>query len=159
MDIKILLLIIVSSFLFLAGCQAPTTFEKSISLLPPEVEIADPNVPAPEPVDPLDVLAAVEKIAGNAGLQPYTTGNDEASLLDIADSELLDDMNGSKNVTEWKHPNLPVYLTITRKNEEILLLLNHTPDASGKPNSDAVKLYETIEKQLSQYLTDLEMTN
>ena len=148
-----LLFIIVSSAVLLSGCQAPTTFETSISLLPPEVETADPNIPAPEPVDPLDVLIAVEKIASKAGLEPYTAGDDEAFLLDIADTDLLDESGSSSmNVTEWKHPNLPVYLTVTRKNEEILLLLNHTPDETGKPNPDAKKLFEVIQKQLTEII-------
>lgn len=145
------LLAITFGILLLSGCQMPTTFETSISLLPSEVETADPNVPIPEPVDPLDVLIAVEKVAGKAGLELYTADDDEMSLLDIADSDLLDNTNHSKmNVTEWKHPGLPVYLTVTRKSEEILILLNHTPDERGKPNPDAQKLFETIQKQLAE---------
>lgn len=144
-----ILAITIATLLFLPGCQAPTTFETSISLLPAEIENADPNIPVPQPPDPLDILIAVEKIAGKAGLQPYTAGDDEASLLDIADSDLADDANNDKmNVTEWKHPDLPVYLTVTRKSDEILILLNHTPDASGKPNPAAQKLFESVQKQL-----------
>ncbi|MBL7215206.1 MAG: hypothetical protein ISS71_05965 [Phycisphaerae bacterium] len=144
-----ILLIIAGVILFLCGCLESTSYERSISLLPPAMENTDPNIPPAEPVDPLDMLAAVEKIAGKAGLKPYTATSDEISLLDIADADLLDDTNSGKmNVTEWKHPELPVYLTVTRKTEEILILLNHTPDATGKPNRPAQKLFEAIQKQL-----------
>ena len=149
-----ILVIIMTGLIFLPGCLESTSYERSVSLLPPMIENADPNIPAPEPIDPLDVLIAAEKIAGKAGLKPYAAGDDEASLLDIADSDLLDDTNGGKiNVTEWKHPELPVYLTVTRKSEEVLILLNHTPDATGKPDPAAKKLFEFIQKQLAEKLT------
>ena len=149
-----LLLIIMAGVAMFCGCQAPTMFETSVSLLPVTIESEDPNTPPVqvEPPNALDVLIAVEKIAGKAGLKPYTSSYEEVSLLDIADSDdLLDDANSDTiNVSEWKHPELPVYLTVTRKDEEILILLNHTPDAAGKPNSDAVKLFKAIGKQLAK---------
>ena len=139
--------------LFLSGCQTPTTFQHVISLHIPPAGYTDPNVPEAKPIDPLDILSAIEKTAGKTGLKPYTTNADEASLLDIADSDLTDDMNNGKmNVTEWKHPELPVYLTITRKAEEILILLNHTSDTAGKPNPAAQKLFESIQKQLKEMI-------
>ena len=150
-----LLFIILAGTAFLCGCQAPTTFETSVSLLPAAVENVDPDAAPGEPVDPLDVLIAVEKIAGKAGLKPYRTAEDEASLLDIADSDLLDDTNSDTiNVTEWKHPELGVYLTVTRKPEEILILLNHSPDASGKPNRAAQKLFDSLQKQLTEMIVN-----
>ena len=149
-----LLLIIMAGVAMFCGCQAPTMFETSVSLLPVTIESEDPNTPPVqvEPPDALDVLVAVEKIAGKAGLKPYTSSYEEVSLLDMADSDdLLDDANTNTiNVSEWKHPELPVYLTVTRKPEEILILLNHTPEAGGKANSDAVKLFKAIGKQLSE---------
>ena len=147
-----LLIIIAAGLLLFSGCLESTSYERSVSLLPAVVEGADPNIPAAEPVEPLDVLSAVEKIAGKAGLKPYTSSYEEVSLLDMADTDdLLGDANSDTiNVSEWKHPELPVYLTITRKPDEILILLNHTPEAAGKPNSDAVKLFNAIQKQLSQ---------
>ena len=147
-------LIIAGMVVLFSGCQSPTMFETSVSLLPVTIESEDPNTPPVqvEPPDPLAVLIAVEKIAGKAGLKPYTSTYEEVSLLDMADSDdLLDDANrGTINVSEWKHPELPVYLTVTRKDEEILILLNHTPDAAGKPDTDAVKLFKAIGKQLSE---------
>lgn len=146
-----LFLILVSCLLLLPGCQTAATFETSVSLVPEVVENGDPNVPTSEPPDPLDVLIAVEKIAGKAGLKPYSTGQDETSLLDIADSDLMEDsQSDTVNVTEWKHPDLPVYLTVTRKTEEILILLNQAPDASGKLDPDAQKLFDSIRKQLTE---------
>jgi len=142
---------------WLTGCVESTSYETSVSLLPTVIENTDPNT-APivrEPVDPLDVRAAVEKIAGKAGLKPYLTGDEEASLLDIADSDLSDQTTDTINVIEWKHPDLPVYLTLTRKNEEVLILLHHTPDASGKSNPDAAKLHKSIEKQLVKAVAEL----
>ncbi len=149
MNTKIyLLLIIAGIILFLSGCLEPTSYERSVSLLPAVIEGVDPNMPEP---DPLDVLAAAEKIAGKAGLKPYTASHEEVSLLDIADSGLLGETHSDEiNVTEWKHPDLAVYLTVTRKPEEILILLNHTPDAAGKPNRPAQKLFESIQKQLAE---------
>ena len=158
LNIKSFLVFSLTGLLPLCGCLETMSYERSILLLPPAMENADSNNPPPEPVDPLDVLAAVEKIAAKAGLKPYTTGDEEASLLDIADSDLSGNANTDTiNVTEWKHPDLPVYLTVTRKSDEILILLNHTPDASGKPDPDAVKLYKMIEKQLTVALAELRL--
>lgn len=145
-----LLFIIMTGVVFLSGCQTPTTYEHAISLQLPPVEAVDPNAPAPKPIDPLDVLAAVETIAGQAGLKPYTAPEDETSLLDIADSDLGNDTNDRKNVTEWKHPELPVYLTVIRKSDEVLILLNHTPEKTGKSNPAAKKLFDSIQKQLTE---------
>ena len=137
-----------------SGCQMPTSYEMSVSLVPTATQ-ADPNAPAAKPVDPLDVLIATEKIAVKAGLKPYSTANDEASLLDIADSDLSDSADADViKVTEWKHPDLPVYLTVTRKNDEILILLSGTPDASGKMDADTARLYKNIATQLSEKLAD-----
>jgi hypothetical protein len=134
----------------LSGCQTATSFETSVSLTSPPIE-NDPNVPAPKPVDPLDVLIALEKIAADSGLEPSTAGEDEASLLDIADSDLSENSDpGIIHVTEWKHPELPVYLTVTRKSEEILILLHQTLDADGQTNPDAAKQFIAIQKQLEK---------
>ncbi len=148
------------SVCLLAGCQTTSTsFETSVPLTLAGVEKADPNTPAPDPVDPLDVLIAVEKVASKAKLLPYADEDDAASLLDIADSDLSDDTAaGIINQTEWKHPDLPVYLTVTRKSEEILILLNRIPDPDDKTETQAVKLYRMIEKQLSDSLVNYEPT-
>jgi len=152
-------LIAVFGLLFLSGCQRPTTFQHAISLhMPPPTEGCDPNMPAPEPIDPLDILSAIEKVAGKSGLKPYTASADEASLLDIADSDLLDDTSTSQNTTEWKHPDLAVYLTVIRKPDEILILLNHTPDEIGKTNPDAQKLFAMTEKQLAEMIKTIEFS-
>lgn len=142
------------SVCLLAGCQTTSTsFETAVPLTPADLAIADPNTPAPDPVDPLDVLITVEKIAVKAKLLPYADEDDAASLLDIADSDLSGDTAaGIINQTEWKHPDLPIYLTVTRKSGEILILLNRIPDLDGQTETQSVKLYRTIEKQLSDSL-------
>ncbi len=147
------LLIIITCLLF-AGCNPSYSTERVISLVPAVDETADPNAVAAEPVDPLDVLIVVEKIAAANGLEMYQTADEEASLLDIADSDdLLDaDDSGTINVTHWRHPELPVYLTVTRNPDDILLLLNHTPNEAGKPTPEAKKLYETLGEQLNAQL-------
>ncbi len=149
----LLFVLLVLCVLATPGCQPSYSTEMNISLTAPEIaESADPDTPAPQPIDPLDVLAAVEKIAGSNGLERYTPDDIETSLLDIADTDnLLDDSpTASANVTYWKHTELPVYLTITRNPEDILLLLSHTPDEKGKPNPEAKKLYQTLQKQLAE---------
>jgi hypothetical protein len=144
-----------AGLLWLWGCQAPRSFETSVSLLPPTMEDAALNTAAPEPTDPLEVPAAVETIAAKAGLKPYTTGEEETTLLDMADADLLGGAaTPSLNITEYKHPELPVYLTVTRKPEEILILLNYTPDANGKINPEVEKLFKSIRKQLIEITED-----
>ena len=64
---------LILSLSLLPGCQPSYSTEMSVALTPPPAdEAADPNTPAPQPVDPLDVLATVEKIAGKNGLERYT---------------------------------------------------------------------------------------
>lgn len=144
-----------AGLLWFWGCQSPRSFETSVSLLPPAVEGNETDASLTEPVEPLEMPAIVEKIAANAGLKPYTTGEEETSLLDMADADLLGSAGTSSlNVTEYKHPELTVYLTVTRKPEEVIILLNHTPDASGKINPDAEKLFKSIRKQLIEITED-----
>ncbi len=147
MNTKNIILLFSTGLLMLSGCQVSTSYETSIPLV---VESTDPNVP-PERIDPLSVLAAVEKVAAKANMKPYTPSYEEVSLLDMADTDdLLDDVGESAiNISEWKRPDLPVYLTVTRNRDEILILLNHTPDEAGKVNPDAQKLFESIQKQLT----------
>lgn len=139
------------------GCQPSYSTEMTISLTPPVMdEAADPNTPVPELVDPLDILAEVEKIAAANDLEHYSPDDVETSLLDIADTDdlLADNPTAAANITHWKHTELPVYLTVTRNPEDILLLISHTPDENGKPNPDAKKLYQTLQKQLADQLTN-----
>ena len=149
---KLIQLLIIVMCLFFVGCNPSYSTERVVSLVP--VENDDPNAIPAEPVDPLDVLIAVEKIAATNGLEMYETDDDEASLLDIADSDdLLDEgTSGTINVTHWRHPDLAVYLTVTRNPDDILLLLSHTPGEDGKPNPAAKKLYKILNKQLSTQL-------
>lgn len=155
MNIKICRLSLLTLIILtiVSGCQPSYSTEMVISLSPKNVDM-EPDAPTAESLDPLDVLVVVEKIAAANSLKIYETDNDEKSLLDIADSDDLMDESSSKtvNITYWQHPNLPVYLTVTRNPNEILLLLNHTPDESGKASPEAKKLYDTLNTELHKKL-------
>lgn len=124
--------------LALAGCQESYNAEMSIPLT-----AANPQA---RPINPLDVQIAVEKIAGGAGLVPYTAQADEEDLMSVADDELLNGASAA-SIRTWKHPQHPVFLSMTRQTGEFILLLN-CPQGSN-PDSDAVKLYKSLENQLS----------
>ena len=128
----------VLALLALWGCQESYTAEMSIPLA-----AANPQT---RPINPLDVQIAVEKIAAGAGLAPYTAQADEEDLMSVADDELLNGASAA-SVRTWKHPRHPVFLSMTRQSGEILLLLNCPQDSN--PDADAVKLYKSLEKQLS----------
>jgi hypothetical protein len=130
---------IASAVLFISGCQPSYSAEMSIPL-----GAADPQT---RPVNPLDVQAAVEKIAADAGLVPYTAQAAEEDLMSIADDELLNSASAGTSARTWKHPQHPVFLSMTRQAGEIVLLLNCPPDAN--PLADAIKLYKSLQKQLS----------
>lgn len=103
---------------------------------------APPSQPA---ADPLDVQIAVEKITADAGLKPYIEDAREDDLFSMVD----DTINGSSaNTRTWKHPVYPVFLSMTRHAGEFVLLLNYADE--GKADSNAVKLYKSLEQQLSE---------
>lgn len=95
--------------------------------------------------DPLDVQAAVEKIAGAAGLKPEAQNTAESDLFSMVDDTIN---TSSANTRTWKHPAYPVFLSMTRHEGEFVLLLNYAPE--GKANSNATKLYKSLEQQLSE---------
>ena len=114
-----------------------------------EVSIPLAGAPAaqePQPAaDPLDVQIAVEKIVSNAGLKPEAPNAAESDLF-----SMVDDTIGSpaSNTRTWKHPEYPLYLSMTPHDGEFVLLLNYA--AEGNADSNAVKVYKYLEEQLSQ---------
>lgn len=142
-------LIITAALLLFAGCQPSYSTEMSISL---ESAVTNETAQTPsESVDPIDILVTIGKIARDNGLQMQTPDTDEASLLDMADTEelLSNPTTQVDNTTHYQHPDLPVFLTVTRNQTEFLLLIHHAPDENGIPNPDAQKLYNTLQEQLT----------
>ncbi|MCI0498290.1 MAG: hypothetical protein L0Y36_01225 [Planctomycetales bacterium] len=138
MNTHSLILVTIAACLFLfSGCQSSYTIETSIPLAAADAQT--------KPVNPLDAQAAVEKIAAGAGLVPCAADEAEDDLLTLADNELLGAGPAAASARTWKHPDHPVFLSMTRQSGEILLLLNCAPKA--KPR--AVRLYKSLEKQLS----------
>ncbi|HOK94771.1 MAG TPA: hypothetical protein PK052_05345 [Anaerohalosphaeraceae bacterium] len=123
----------------LAGCQPSYSAEMSIPLSAADRQTL--------PIQPLDVQAAVEKIAAAAGLVPYTARAEEEDLLSIADSEQLNPAAPADSARLWKHPEQPVFLSLTRHPGEFVVLANYA--RAGKTDPKAVKVYKALEKQLS----------
>jgi hypothetical protein len=123
--------------LVLSSCQAPTrTMELSVSLKVPAGSEA-------KPVNALDVLVAVETVASDNGLKPWSEPADDEDLLGLAETDDASSAAGQS----WRHPDFPVYLTATRHPGEILLLLNYPAEAA--PDPKAQKLFNTVKTQLS----------
>lgn len=134
-------LIVLPLILILSACQAPM---RSLELSVPLQVSADAQT---KPVNALDVLVAVETIAADNGLKPYTEQSAADDILGMADM----DTASNAAVQSWRHPDLPVYLTATRHKSEILVLLNVPADAA--PNPAAQKLFSSLKSQLAEKLS------
>jgi hypothetical protein len=131
----------------LASCESPRTLELSIPLkysqpVRPDAKADDVTISV-IPINPLDVLVAVETVAANNGLKPWVDPLDNDDLLGLAD-----DAPSNTASQTWRHPDHPVYLTATRHKNEILLLLNRPSDAD--PNPKGQKLFTIVRTQLMQ---------
>ena len=110
-------LIIAAGLLLFSGCQPSYSTEMSISLQPAATDKA--SAEQSKPVNALDTLVVVEKIVAANNLKRYTPDTTETFLLDLADTDdLMEDGNSTMtNTTHYKHPDLPVYLSVTPKPE------------------------------------------
>jgi len=145
--------VVLLSLLMLASCQAPRTLEMSIPLshtqsVPSDADAKEMTLVV-TPINPLDVLVAVETVASDNGLKPWTDPLDNDDLLGLAD-----DSAANTAVQTWRHPEYPVYLTATRHKNEIVLLLNRPSEADT--NAKAQKLFVTVRtdllKQMAPFL-------
>jgi hypothetical protein len=131
--------------LVLASCQSPRTLELSIPLthtqsVQPDTESKDVTLTV-TPINPLDVMVAIETVAADNGLKPWVDPLDNDDLLGLADETA-----SNSAVRTWHHPDYPVYLSATRHKNEILLLLNWPSEAD--PDPKAQKLFSAIRTQL-----------
>lgn len=149
MKTQYLLMVLIAVLpLLLCSCQVPTrTMELSVPLTAPAPQDSQSIEIQTKPVNALDVLVAVETVAADNGLKPYTEQTADDDILGLAD---IDDSSNSA-VQSWRHPELPVYLTATRHKTEILILLNSPADAPHNPRTQ--KLFSTIKSQLTENLS------
>jgi hypothetical protein len=136
MNAKLYIFVCVFALSALVGCEESYRMEVSIPLV---------GTTAARSPQPLDVQVAVEKIVGNAGLQPEAPTTAESDLFSMVDDTIN---TSSANTRTWKHPAYPVFLSMTRHEGEFVLLLNYASE--GKPDSNAVKIYQSLEQQLSE---------
>lgn len=133
--------------LLLCSCTPPVrTMELSIPLTAPMQPQTEAQSAPTKPVNALDVLVAIETVAADNGLQPYTDASGSEDILGLAD------IDGDANtlVRSWRHPDLPVFLTATRQKSEILVLLNYPAEAADNPA--AQKLFKAVRTELAEKL-------
>jgi hypothetical protein len=142
MNTKVCIFICVFALSILVGCEEPYRMEMAIPLA--GVSAAQHPQPA---ADPLDVQIAVEKIVSIAGLKPEIPTTAESDLFSMAD-DAVETASATANTRTWKHPAYPVFLSMTRHAGEFVLLLNYAVEE--KADSNATKLYKSLEQQLSE---------